>query len=82
MLSRQISIRLTVTKTRKPALRGRGTLDLGSFADVVLLDPKAEWTFRAAASKSKPRNTPFDGFPMLGKVQTTISERRVVYRPE
>ena len=61
-------------------LRGRGTLAVGAFADVVIFDSKAEWTFRASASKSKSKNTPFDGFPMLGKVHTTISEGRVVYR--
>jgi dihydroorotase len=61
-------------------LRGRGTLAVGAFADVVIFDSKAEWTFRASASKSKSKNTPFDGFPMLGKVHATISEGRVVYR--
>jgi dihydroorotase len=61
-------------------LRGRGTLAVGAFADVVIFDPKAEWSFRAADSKSKSKNTPFNGWPMLGKVHTTISEGRVVYR--
>ena len=63
-------------------LRGRGTLVSGSFADVVLFDAKAEWKFRAAESRSKSKNTPFDGYPMLGKVRATISEGRVVYRAE
>jgi len=47
-------------------LRGRGTLAVGSFADVVVFDPKAEWTYRATEGKSKAKNTPFDGWPMLG----------------
>jgi len=60
-------------------LKGRGTLAVGSFADVVVFDPKAEWTYRAAEGKSKSRNTPFDGWTMLGKVRWTISEGRIAY---
>lgn len=60
-------------------LKGRGTLAVGSFADVIVFDPKAEWTYRATESKSKSKNTPFDGWSMLGKVRWTISEGRVVY---
>jgi len=60
-------------------LKGRGTLAVGSFADVIVFDPKAEWTYRATESKSKSKNTPFDGWSMLGKVRWTVSEGRVVY---
>ena len=63
-------------------LKGRGTLAVGSFADVVVFDPKAEWTYRAAEGKSKSRNTPFDGWTMQGKVRWTISEGRIVYSAE
>ena len=74
---------LTLLSTQPAALlnlKGRGTLAVGSFADAVVFDPKAEWTFRAAANQSKSKNTPFDGWPMLGKVHATISEGRLVYR--
>ncbi len=54
------------------SLEGRGTLKVGSFADVVVFDPTAEWSFEAKRSKSKSRNTPFDGAPMMGRVMTTI----------
>jgi dihydroorotase len=60
-------------------LKGRGTLAMGSFADVVIFDPKAEWIYRARETKSKSRNTPFDGWTMQGRVRWTISEGRVVY---
>jgi dihydroorotase len=63
-------------------LRGRGTLAVGSFGDVVVFDPKAEWTYNATASRSKSRNTPFDGWAMQGKVRWTISEGRVAYNSE
>jgi dihydroorotase len=60
-------------------LKGRGTLIVGSFADVVVFDPKAEWTYNARETKSKSRNTPFDGWTMQGKVRWTISEGRIAY---
>jgi dihydroorotase len=60
-------------------LKGRGTLTVGSFADVVVFDPRAEWTYIARETKSKSRNTPFDGWTMQGKVRWTISEGRIAY---
>jgi dihydroorotase len=62
------------------SLEGRGTLKVGSFADVVVFDPTAEWSFEAKRSRSKSRNTPFDGAPMLGRVAFTVSEGRVVFK--
>jgi len=61
-------------------LRGRGTLARGSHADVTILDPKKRWTFEAAKSRSKSRNTPFDGWQLTGKAVATIVGGRVVYR--
>jgi dihydroorotase len=60
-------------------LKGRGTLTVGSFADVVVFDPKTEWIFRARDTRSKSRNTPFDGWTMQGKVKWTISEGRIAF---
>jgi dihydroorotase len=62
------------------SLEGRGTLKVGSFADVVVFDPAAEWKFDVMKTRSKSRNTPFDGAPMLGRVAYTLSEGRVVYK--
>jgi dihydroorotase len=63
-------------------MKGRGTLAVGSFADVVVFDPKAEWTYDTHKGKSKSRNTPFDGWTMQGKVRWTISEGRIAYDAE
>ena len=60
-------------------LKGRGTLAVGSFADAVIFDPKAEWVYKATESKSKAKNTPFDGWAMQGRVRWTVSEGRVAY---
>lgn len=60
-------------------LAGRGTLAAGSIADVVVFDPRAEWTYRATASRSKAKNTPFDGWAMRGRVRWTISEGKIAF---
>ncbi len=60
-------------------LKGRGTLAVGSFADAVVFDPKAEWVYRARDTRSKSRNTPFDGWTMQGKIRWTISEGRIAF---
>ena len=76
--------RLIALMSRQPAevmsLKGRGSLEVGSFADAVVFDPTAEWSFAVKASRSKSRNTPFDGATMVGRVMATICEGRVVYR--
>ena len=63
-------------------LEGRGTLRPGAWGDVTVLDPDLEWTFRAARSKSKSRNTPFDSWKFRGAAVATIVAGRVVYRKE
>jgi len=60
-------------------LRGRGSLGRGFYADVTLFDPGKKWTFEAAKSVSKSKNTPFDGSQLTGKVVATIVGGRVVY---
>jgi dihydroorotase len=62
------------------SLEGRGTLAVGSFADVVVFDPAAEWNFDATKTRSKSKNTPFDGAGMVGRVMATICEGRIVSR--
>jgi dihydroorotase len=61
-------------------LEGRGSLRVGSFADIVIFDAAAEWNFDVAKTRSKSRNSPFDNAPMLGKVAFTVSEGCVVFR--
>jgi dihydroorotase len=61
-------------------LRERGTLRVGSYADVVVFDAGAEWNYAATETRSRSRNTPFDGATMVGRVKATVCEGRVVYR--
>ena len=60
-------------------MKDRGTLRKDAWADMTLLDPEFHWTFDVSASKSKSRNTPFDGRAMKGAAVATIVAGRVVY---
>ncbi len=71
---------LSTNPARIMNLRGRGTLAPGSHADVVIFDAKKRWTYNAAQSLSKSRNTPFDGWTFSGKVVATIVSGNFVYR--
>jgi dihydroorotase len=61
-------------------LRDRGNLRVGSCADVVIFDAGASWHFAAKDSRSKSKNTPFDGVAMLGRVVASVCDGRLVYR--
>jgi dihydroorotase len=63
-------------------LRGRGSLSRGAPADVTIFDPARRWTFDAAKSLSKSRNTPFDGWQLTGKAVATIVGGQFVYRAD
>jgi dihydroorotase len=52
----------------------------GQPADLTLFSTDHAWTFRAADSASKSRNTPFDGRAFKGAPMVTIVAGRVVYR--
>jgi dihydroorotase len=51
---------------------GKGTLSIGSDADVTVLDPNRDWVFDKATTASKSFNSPFYGWPMKGKAVATI----------
>jgi len=53
-------------------LQNRGTLAVGSHADVTVFDPAKKWTYQAARSRSKSKNSPFDGWQLQGKVMATV----------
>lgn len=60
-------------------LQNRGTLKPGSIADITILDPQLEWTYRNAESRSKSRNSPFDGWSFTGKAVATIVAGKIVF---
>ena len=83
----KIDLDLLISKmTCEPAaiLGGRfgklGTLEAGSSADIVLIDPNKEWTVDPTSFFSKGRNTPLSGVTLKGKVVTTIYQGKIVFR--
>jgi dihydroorotase len=77
---RRIVELLSSNPARIVNLRGRGTLAVGSIADVVLFDPRARWTYDARQTRSRSRNTPFDGWQLYGRIVATIVGGRIVHR--
>ena len=69
---------LSVNPARVLGLPG-GTIREGEPADLTILSPDTPVTIRAAALRSKSRNTPFDGWSLTGAVAATIVGGRVVY---
>src|SRR5208282_3035515 len=60
-------------------LRGRGSLAQGCVADVTIFDPKKKWRYDASQSRSKSKNTPFDGWELTGQVVATIVGGKIVF---
>jgi dihydroorotase len=57
----------------------QGTLGVGKQADVVIFDPNHDYKVEAAKFKSKSKNSPFDGWPVKGRVQHTIFKGKSIY---
>ncbi|MGA7917911.1 MAG: dihydroorotase [Candidatus Acidiferrales bacterium] len=51
-------------------------------ADITIFSTHHPWTYHAAESPSKSRNTPFDGRTFQGAPMATIVAGRIVYRRE
>jgi len=77
-LSRIVEL-FTAGPARVIGLKDRGTLKIGSVADVTIFDPKKSWTYDVAKSRSLARNSPFDGWKVNGKVVATIVGGRIVH---
>lgn len=57
----------------------RGTLSVGSPADVTVIDPSDKWVIDASRFESKSRNTPFGGWNVKGRALYTICGGRVTF---
>ena len=60
----------------------KGALKPGMDADVTVIDPEYDWTFRRDESGSKSRNSPFYGWALKGRAVITIVGGEVVWREQ
>jgi dihydroorotase len=56
-----------------------GRLDVGSLADVTIIDPEQSWTYDPYKGYSKSRNSPWAGQTLQGRVIATFVEGRLVF---
>ena len=57
----------------------KGAIAVGSDADLVLLDPKSEWTIRAEDLHMKTDFNPYAGRRVTGRAVMTLSRGRVIF---
>ena len=60
----------------------KGDIQPGKEADIVIFDPKAEYTIDKNKFFSKGKNTPFHGRKVTGKVMYTICGGNIVFEEE
>ena len=74
--ARVAQLRATDSRPRHGAHGGE--LREGHDANVVVFDPRSQWTVRRDELHSRARNTPYDGRQLTGRVTTTIARGRLV----
>ena len=79
VLSLEAAVAKLTTEPSRAFGLSKGSLAPGADADVVVVDPEAQWEVDPARFRSKSRNTPFAGWKVKGRVITTIVAGRVVY---
>jgi dihydropyrimidinase len=77
--------RLVEVMSEKPAkifglYPKKGTIQVGSDADIVIFDPALNWTIKAENQHSKSYYSLFEGRPCLGRCITIIQRGRVVIK--
>lgn len=56
----------------------KGTLRVGTAADIVIFSPDKEYEVKAEEFESKSKNSPYDGWKLYGKPQYTIVRGHII----
>ena len=57
----------------------KGDISVGRIADIVIFNPNETYSIDSSTFVSKGHNTPYDGYPVKGRVITTIVSGKTVY---
>ena len=70
----ELSRCLSLASAKPAAILGirAGTLAIGERADVCIFDPEQQWEVAREALFSQGKNTPYEGWPLVGKVSATL----------
>ena len=77
-LARAVEV-LCAAPARIHALKGKGAIEPGADADLVVFDPRCVWTVRATELWTRQRYTPFEGMQITGRVCATYVRGVQVY---
>lgn len=61
-------------------LEDRGSISEGQKADLIIFNTKAEYEIDKNTFVSKGKNTPFHGYKVKGRVETTLVDGKIVYQ--
>ncbi|MBX7167363.1 MAG: dihydroorotase [Pirellulales bacterium] len=73
--------KLTINPARVLGV-AKGSLQIGADADVTIIDPQAEWIVDPRKFRSRSKNTPYAGWELRGRAETTIVAGRIKYQAE
>lgn len=57
----------------------KGDISVGRIADIVIFNPNETYSIDSSTFVSKGHNTPYDGYPVKGRVITTIVSGKIIY---
>jgi dihydroorotase len=74
----KLSSLMSAAPARILGLSDRGHIEAGARADLTIIDPEARWTPEPERFKSRGKNSPFAGLPLIGMVTMTLHKGVIV----
>jgi dihydropyrimidinase len=79
-LNRFVEITSTAAAKRYGMYPRKGTIAVGSDADIVIIDPEAEFAFGVENEHMNTDYSVFEGFTVNGKIETVLSRGKVIIK--